>query len=52
VAPDRQSDGEIVAEARTEADELLVHPCDLDATAFGKDTISISLSTAVSSIMA
>jgi N-carbamoyl-D-amino-acid hydrolase len=32
-------DGEIVAEAGTEEDELLVHPCDLDATAFGKDTI-------------
>ena len=25
-------DGEIVAEAKTEDDELLVHPCDLDAT--------------------
>jgi predicted amidohydrolase len=32
-------DGEIVAEAQTEADELLVHPCDLDATRFGKETI-------------
>src|SRR6201997_1151924 len=32
-------DGEIVVEARTEADELLVHPCDLDATRFGKNTI-------------
>ncbi len=32
-------DGEIVVEARTEEDELLVHPCDLDATAFGKNTI-------------
>ncbi|RZN10950.1 N-carbamoyl-D-amino-acid hydrolase [Bradyrhizobium genosp. SA-3] len=32
-------DGEIVAEAKTEDDELLVHPCDLDATAFGKETI-------------
>ena len=31
--------GEIVAEARTEDDELLVHPCDLDATVFGKETI-------------
>jgi N-carbamoyl-D-amino-acid hydrolase len=31
--------GEIVAEARTEDDELLVHPCDLDATVFGKKTI-------------
>jgi predicted amidohydrolase len=32
-------DGEIVAEAKTEGDELLVHPCDLDATVFGKQTI-------------
>ena len=32
-------DGEIVAEASTEGDELLVHTCDLDATAFGKKTI-------------
>ena len=32
-------DGEIVAEARTEGDELLVHACDLDATQFGKRTI-------------
>jgi len=31
--------GEIVAEAATEDDELLVHPCDLDATSFGKNTI-------------
>jgi predicted amidohydrolase len=31
--------GEIVAEAKTEDDELLVHPCDLDATTFGKTTI-------------
>jgi len=31
--------GEIVAEARTEDDELLIHPCDLDATVFGKRTI-------------
>ena len=31
--------GEIVAEATTEDDELLVHPCDLDATIFGKKTI-------------
>jgi predicted amidohydrolase len=31
--------GEIVAEASTEDDELLVHPCDLDATVFGKTTI-------------
>jgi predicted amidohydrolase len=32
-------DGEIMAEARTEDDELVVHPCDLDATIFGKKTI-------------
>lgn len=32
-------DGMIVAEAETEEDELLVHPCDLDATRFGKETI-------------
>jgi N-carbamoyl-D-amino-acid hydrolase len=32
-------DGEIMAEARTEDDELVVHPCDLDATVFGKKTI-------------
>ena len=32
-------DGEIVAQAETEEDELLVHPCDLDATTFGKTTI-------------
>jgi predicted amidohydrolase len=32
-------DGEIVAEAKTEGDEVLVHPCDLDATVFGKQTI-------------
>jgi predicted amidohydrolase len=32
-------DGEIVAEAQTEGDELLVHPCDLDDTQFGKRTI-------------
>lgn len=31
--------GEIVAEAGTEEDELLVYPCDLDATTFGKTTI-------------
>jgi predicted amidohydrolase len=35
VAPD----GRIVAESRTEDDELLVHDCDLDATRFGKETI-------------
>ncbi len=32
-------DGRIVAETTTEADELLVHDCDLDATRFGKETI-------------
>ncbi|GLR83572.1 N-carbamoyl-D-amino-acid hydrolase [Bradyrhizobium iriomotense] len=32
-------DGEIVAEATTEGDELVVHACDLDATLFGKKTI-------------
>src|ERR1700716_2581264 len=31
--------GEIVVEASTEEDELLVYPCDLDATVFGKETI-------------
>lgn len=32
-------DGEIVAEAKTEDDELIVADCDLDATVFGKETI-------------
>jgi predicted amidohydrolase len=32
-------DGEIVAESRTEDDELIVADCDLDATRFGKQTI-------------
>ncbi|MBM09093.1 MAG: N-carbamoyl-D-amino-acid hydrolase [Magnetovibrio sp.] len=32
-------DGEIVAKAKSEEDELLVHPCDLDDTVFGKQTI-------------
>jgi N-carbamoyl-D-amino-acid hydrolase len=32
-------DGEIVAETRSEGDELLAHDCDLDATRFGKETI-------------
>jgi N-carbamoyl-D-amino-acid hydrolase len=32
-------DGEIVAETRTEDDELIIHACDLDATRFGKETI-------------
>jgi N-carbamoyl-D-amino-acid hydrolase len=31
--------GEIVAEASTEGDEILLHPCDLDATIFGRKTI-------------
>jgi predicted amidohydrolase len=32
-------DGEIVAETKTEDDELVVHDCDLDATRFGKETM-------------
>ena len=32
-------EGEIVAEAQSEGDELIVHDCDLDATLFGKQTI-------------
>jgi len=32
-------DGEIVAEAKTEDDELVVADCDLDATVFGKKTV-------------
>ncbi len=32
-------DGEIVALARSEDDELIVHDCDLDETAFGKETM-------------
>ena len=32
-------DGEIVAEAATEGDELIAADCDLDATIFGKETI-------------
>lgn len=32
-------DGEIVAEVPGEADGVVVHPCDLDATRFGKETI-------------
>jgi hypothetical protein len=31
--------GQIVAETEGEADELVIHACDLDATAFGKRTI-------------
>jgi len=32
-------DGEIIAEAKTEEDELVVADCDLDTTRFGKETI-------------
>jgi predicted amidohydrolase len=32
-------DGEIVAEAKTEDDEVVMHACDLDDTVFGKQTI-------------
>lgn len=32
-------EGRIVAESKTEDDELIVHTCDLDATTFGKSTI-------------
>lgn len=32
-------DGQIVAETRTEEDEVIVHVCDLDRTRFGKETI-------------
>ena len=32
-------DGEIVAEALSEEDELVIANCDLDATIFGKETI-------------
>src|SRR5262245_59221599 len=32
-------DGEIVAESRTEADEVITVACDLDRTRFGKETI-------------
>ena len=32
-------DGEIVAESRTEDDELVIAACDLDATVFGKETV-------------
>jgi predicted amidohydrolase len=32
-------DGEIVAEAKTEGDELVIANCDLDATKFGKETV-------------
>ena len=30
---------QIVAETKTEDDELLIHDCDLDATRFGKETM-------------
>jgi predicted amidohydrolase len=32
-------DGAIVAQSVTETDELIVYPCDLDATVFGKKTV-------------
>ena len=32
-------DGHVVAETKTEADEVIVHVCDLDRTRFGKETI-------------
>ena len=32
-------DGEIVATAKTEDDELVIHDCDLDDTKFNKETI-------------
>jgi predicted amidohydrolase len=32
-------DGEIVAETKSEGDELVVHRCDLDDTVFGKSTV-------------
>ena len=32
-------EGEIVAKTKSEEDELLIHPCDLDDTVFGKQTI-------------
>ena len=32
-------DGDVVAQTKTEDDELIVHACDLDATAFGKKTV-------------
>jgi N-carbamoyl-D-amino-acid hydrolase len=32
-------DGVVVAESKTENDELVMHVCDLDATTFGKETI-------------
>ena len=32
-------EGEVVAQAKTEDDELLIHACDLDDTVFGKKTM-------------
>ena len=32
-------DGEVVAESKTEDDEIVMYDCDLDATTFGKETI-------------
>ena len=32
-------DGNVVAKASSEADELIVHACDMDACNFGKSTI-------------
>ena len=32
-------EGHVVAEVPGEADGVVVHPCDLDATRFGKETI-------------
>ena len=32
-------DGAIVAETKTEGDEIVIHDCDLDATCFGRETI-------------
>ena len=32
-------DGKVVAEVEGEEDGVVVHPCDLDATRFGKETV-------------
>jgi predicted amidohydrolase len=32
-------DGRILAESKTDEDELIMHACDLDATKFGKETV-------------
>ena len=45
-------DGEIVAQAKTEDDELVVADCDLDATVFGKQTVFDFAATGASSITA